>query len=204
LAWLGEAANEFGLAIHAYVLMTNHVHLLAAPAAEESLPRTMQSLGRRYVRYINRSCRRTGTLWEGRHRAAPIDSDAYFFDCCRYIELNSVRARTVARPAEWRWSSYGAHAHGAADALAAEHPLHRALGRTAAERQKEYRLRFRLPSDDEFISHIRQATNGDWPVGGDRFKREIAEALKCRVSPLPPGRRPAVPDDKRQLPLPLL
>jgi putative transposase len=181
--------------------MTNHVHLLAAPAEEASLPRTMQSLGRHYVRYINRSCRRTGTLWEGRYRTAPIDSDAYFFDRGRYIELNPVRARMVARPVKWRWSSYGAHAHGAADALVAEHPLYRALGRTAAERQKEYRLRFRPPSDDQFISQIRQATNGGWPVGPDRFKRQIAEVLKCRVNPLAPGRRPAVSPDKRQLPL---
>jgi putative transposase len=199
LEWLGEAAHEYGLAIHAYVLMTNHVHLLAAPADGESLPRTMQSLGRRYVRYVNRGHRRTGTLWEGRYRAAPVDSGAYFFDCCRYIELNPVRARLAARAADWRWSSYRAHAQGAADEILSEHRLYRALGRTAAERQREYRLRFRMPTDDEFVAELRQATNGGWPVGSDRFKREIARALKCRVTPLPPGRPPRAPPDKRQL-----
>ena len=202
LEWLGEAAREYGLAIHAYVLMTNHVHLLAAPAGEESLPRTMQSLGRRYVRYVNRCYGRTGTLWEGRYRAAPVDSDAYFFDCCRYIELNPVRARMVGRAGDWRWSSYRAHARGAADAILTEHRLYRALGGSAAERQSEYRLRFRNASDEDFVSQLRLATNGGWPVGSDRFKRQIARALKCRVTPLPPGRRPAAPAGKRQLPRP--
>jgi putative transposase len=91
--WLALAAADYACAIHAYVLMTNHVHLLVTPKTAESLPRMMQSLGRRYVRYVNGSYRRTGTLWEGRYRAAPIDSDAYFLSCCRYIELNPVRAR---------------------------------------------------------------------------------------------------------------
>ena len=90
--WLAEAAAEYGCLIHAYVLMTNHVHLLVTPERAESLPRTMQSLGRRYVRAINAAQRRSGTLWEGRYRAAPIDSEAYFLACCRYIELNPVRA----------------------------------------------------------------------------------------------------------------
>src|SRR5882672_11345736 len=88
--WLAEAASRVGCAIHAYVLMTNHVHLLATAAGAASLPRMMQSLGRRYVRHVNAAYRRSGTLWEGRYRAAPIDSEAYFLACCRYIELNPV------------------------------------------------------------------------------------------------------------------
>jgi putative transposase len=103
--WLAEAAKKYGCAVHAYVLMTNHVHLLVTPGSAESLPRMMQSLGRRYVRYVNRLYRRTGTLWEGRYRAAPIDSDEHFISCCRYIELNPVRARMVAHPGDYRWSS---------------------------------------------------------------------------------------------------
>ena len=93
--WLAAAAAAYGCAIHAYVLMTNHVHLLVTPRRADSLPRTMQSLGRRYVRHINATYRRTGTLWEGRYRAAPIDSEAYFLACCRYIELNPVRAAGI-------------------------------------------------------------------------------------------------------------
>lgn len=124
--WLARAAAEQGCAVHAYVLMTNHVHLLVTPESADSLPRLMQSLGRRYVRSVNAAYRRTGTLWEGRYRAAPIDSEAYFLACCRYIELNPVRARMVAHPRDYRWSSYAAHARGARDALAHDHPLYRA------------------------------------------------------------------------------
>ncbi len=199
--WLNDAASEYGLAIHAYVLMTNHVHLLATPQEEESVPRTLQSLGRRYVRHINRIQRRTGTLWEGRYRAAPVDSDAYFLDCCRYIELNPVRAGMVARPRDYPWSSYRAHGLGAADALLTDHPLYRALGRNAADRQKEYRLCFRTPLEGPFVSALRHATNGGRVMGGERFRMEIAKALKRRVTPLPPGPRPRAAADKRQLAL---
>src|SRR5260221_13749548 len=103
----------------------------------------MQLLGRRYVRHINAAYRRSGTLWEDRYRAAPIDSEAYFLACCRYIELNPVRAGMVRRPRDYPWSSYRAQALGAADALVAKHPLYRALGRWAAERQAAYRALFR-------------------------------------------------------------
>jgi len=108
--WLGAAAVEYGCAIHAYVLMTNHVHLLVTPAAPSSLPRLMQSLGRRYVRYMNATYRRTGTLWEGRYRAAPIDSETYFLACCRYIELNPVRAGMSAHPRDYHRPSALPHA----------------------------------------------------------------------------------------------
>src|SRR5262247_1018598 len=108
--WLLAGACRHFCAIHAYVLMTNHVYLLVTPVTAESVPRLMQSLGRRYVRYVNDAYRRTGTLWEGRYRAAPIDSDAYLLTCQRYIELNPVRARMVADPADYPWSSHAANA----------------------------------------------------------------------------------------------
>src|SRR6266852_5083607 len=199
--WLAEAAGRYFCRIHAYVLMTNHVHLLVTPRHEDSLPRTLQSLGRRYVRHVNGLYRRSGTLWEGRYRAAPIDSEAYFLACCRTIELNPVRAGLVRRPRDYRWSSYRAQALGAADALLSEHPLYRALGRTAAERQAEYRALFRGGLDDAFVAALRHATNGGWALGDERFKREIATALGRRVAPLPLG-RPARPrDDQRQISL---
>jgi putative transposase len=141
--WLAAAAAENDCAIHAYVLMTNHVHLLVTPDAPESVPRMMQALGRRYVRYVNAAYRRTGTLWEGRYRAAPIDSDAYFLSCCRYIELNPVRAGMVRRPRDYSRSSYRAHALGKADALMSDHALYRALGRSGPDRQSAYRELFR-------------------------------------------------------------
>jgi putative transposase len=138
--------------------MTNHVHLLVTPERAESLPRAMQSLGRRYVRAITAARRRSGTLWEGRYRAAPIDSEAYFLACCRYIELNPVRARMVAHPADYRWSSYRAHAHGAADALVSDHPLYHALGRGAAERQTAYQGLFQTALEPGFVDALRAAT----------------------------------------------
>ena len=189
--WLGAAAVEYGCAVHGYVLMTNHVHLLVTPHAADSLPRTMQSLGRRYVRYVNTSYRRTGTLWEGRYRAAPIDGEAYFLACCRYIELNPLRARMVRHPRDYRWSSYRAHALGTTDPLLTGHELYDRLGRTPAERQKEYRALFRAALDDDFVDGLRAATNGGWALGDARFKRQIAKALGRRVAPLPRGRPPS-------------
>lgn len=186
--WLAEAAAAHGCAIHAYVFMTNHVHLLVTPAAADSLPRTMQSLGRRYVRHVNAVYRRTGTLWEGRYRAAPIDSEAYFIACMRYIELNPVRAGLAAQPGDYAWSSYRAHAEGRADPLVREHALYRALGATPAERQAAYRRLFDAPLAAAFVDEVRAATNGGWALGGERFKAQIARALGRRVEPGTPGR----------------
>ena len=196
--WLAEAAGDYGCLIHAYVLMTNHVHLLVTPRRADSLPRAMQSLGRRYVRYVNAAHRRSGTLWEGRYRAAPIDSEAYFLGCCRYIELNPVRAGMVAHPRDYLWSSYRAHMHGAADALVSDHPVYRALGRGPEARQKAYRALFRTTPDPTFIDALRAATNGGWALGDARFKRQIAAALGRRVAPLPKGRPPKPSGDRRQ------
>ena len=199
--WLGEAAADYGCAIHGYVLMTNHVHLLITPQTPGSLPRTMQSLGRRYVRYVNATYRRTGTLWEGRYRAAPIDSEAYFLACCRYIELNPVRARMVRHPRDYRWSSYRAHAQGRADLLLTGHGLYDRLGRTAATRQQQYRALFRAAPNEDFVQDLRAATNGGWALGDARFKQQIAKALGRRVVPLPKGRPPKAVAERRQLSL---
>lgn len=198
-AWLAAAAAENGCAIHAYVLMTNHVHLLMTPQMADSVPRTMQSLGRRYVRHVNATYRRTGTLWEGRYRAAPIDSEAYFLACCRYIELNPVRSGMVGHPADYLWSSYRAHASGIADPLAGDHPLYRRLGATAEARQESYRRLFDVALAPAFIDAVRAATNGGWALGDDRFKQQIARALGRRVAPASPGRPPAAPADMRQI-----
>ena len=199
--WLIAAAEANGLAVHAYVLMTNHVHFLVTPATAASLPRTMQSLGRRYVRHINASTRRTGTLWEGRYRAAPIDSDQYFIACCRYIELNPVRARMVAHPRQYRWSSYRAHGEGKDDVLAAYHPVWRRLGRSAVERQSAYRDLIREALAPGFVEALRAATNGGWALGDDRFRQAVEKMAQRRASPLPKGPKPPVVLDDRQMKL---
>lgn len=201
LDWLAEAARAHGCAIHAYVLMTNHVHLLVTPRSTDSLPRTMQSLGRRHVRAINAAQGRTGTLWEGRYRAAPIESEVHFLACMRYIELNPVRARIVAHPRDYPWSSYRPHAHGAADALVSDHALYRDLGADAATRQRDYRALFREALDPDFVEALRAATNGGWALGGERFTRAIAKALRRPVTPRPRGRPRKRGADERQMKL---
>ena len=200
-AWLAEAAEANGLVVHAYVLMTNHVHLLATPQSAESLPRTMQSLGRRYVRHINARHGRTGTLWEGRYRAAPIDGDEYFVACCRYIELNPVRARMTDHPRRYRWSSYRAHAEGKEDTLAAFHPVLRRLGRTAQARHEAYRALVKQGLDPAFIEAIRAATNGGWALGSERFRKEIEAMAGRRAARLPRGPKPKDATDDRQMTL---
>ncbi len=199
--WLAEAASRYGLRVHAYVLMTNHVHLLATPQRADSLPRVMQSLGRRYVRHVNAAHGRTGTLWEGRYRATPIDSEAYFLVCCRYIELNPVRAKMVDHPRAYRWSSHAAHARGIADPLACEHPLYRALGRTRAERQSSYRALFRQALDGGMVDALRAATNGGWALGDERFAQHVAKLAGRRAVPLAAGRPTKRRQNRRQLSL---
>ena len=186
--WLREAATRHGCAIHAYVFMTNHVHVLLTPTHPSSLPKTFQSLGRRYVQYVNATYGRTGTLWEGRYRATLIDSDQYLLTCCRYIELNPVRAEIVAHPREYPWSSYHFHARGDADPLLTPHDLYQQLGRTAAARQRAYRELFRHHLSGETLDEIRKATNKAWVLGNERFKARLTKKTERRVAPLPRGR----------------
>jgi putative transposase len=197
--WLLEAAQKYCCAVHAYVLMTNHVHLPVTPGGADSLPRTMQSLGRRYVRHVNARYRRTGTLWEGRYRAAPIDAEDYLLACCRYIELNPVRAGMARHAGDYPWSSYAAHAYGKPDPVLSPHPEFKRLGRTAQEQQREYRALFRRKLDGDFVAALRKATNGGWALGEARFAIRIAKAARRRAAPLPKGRPPAGKEDRRQL-----
>ncbi|BBP03358.1 hypothetical protein TPL01_26980 [Sulfuriferula plumbiphila] len=188
LACLEEAAMRNGCAIHAYVLMTNHVHLLMTPEQENSIGKTLQSVGRRYVQYFNYAQKRTGTLWEGRFRATLIDSEAYLLTCYRYIELNPVRANMVTHPREYPWSSYACHAEGKPDKLVTDHALYRDLGKTDSERQSAYRGLFKARLSQGTLEEIREATNKAWVLGSDRFKERVAAAATRRVAPLPKGR----------------
>jgi putative transposase len=136
------------------------------------------------------TCRRTGTLWEGRYRAAPIDSEAYCLACCRYIELNPVRAGMVRAPADYRWSSHHAHAEGASDPLVSGHALYERLGGTEALRRQSYRELFDGVPDEAFAEALRVATNGGLAPGDAAFRHRIADAIDRRVEPLPKGRPP--------------
>jgi putative transposase len=139
LATLAEVASQSQVALHAYVLMDNHLHLLASPAVAEGLSRMMQALGRRYVAWFNARHQRSGTLWEGRFRAGLVQGETYLLACMRYIELNPVRAGLCAQPEQWRWSSAAHHLGLRRDPLVTEHELYWSLGNTPFEREHAYR-----------------------------------------------------------------
>lgn len=186
-AMLMEASQRFGCAIHAYVLMTNHVHLLLTPGDESAPARMMQTLGRMYVPYVNARYRRTGTLWEGRYRSTVVDSENYLLACSRYIELNPVRARMVADPSQYRWSSYRCNAQGHDDGLITPHERYRSLDSGAAARQKAYRTLFERQLELETLGTIRRATNRGSVLGHAAFRQEVQAALRDRVTRVPHG-----------------
>ena len=185
---LHEAAGRNHCRLHAYVLMTNHVHLLVTPMQEHGMPHLMQDLGRKYVRYINHTYRRTGTLWEGRYKSSLIDSDAYLLTCMRYIELNPVRARMVEHPGEYRWSSYAGNAQGQANPLLSAHPLYEELGSEPEARRHAYRELFRHHMDNDLLHAIREALNQELVLGRDDFKDRIAQMTARQTRPGPIGR----------------
>jgi len=188
LHWLGEALIEAQCALHAYVLMTNHVHLLLTPKRAEAVPKLVISLGRRYVQYINRSYRRTGTLWDSRYKSSSVQAETYLLACQRYIELNPVRAAMVEDPAHYRWTSYRANGLGQADAHLTPHPLYQALGRSDKERQTHYRALFRAQLDRAAVDDIRLALNQSQPLGNARFYAKIEQITGQKREVRPRGR----------------
>lgn len=183
LRWLKESAEQHGCRVHAYVLMTNHVHLLLTPETNDSIGMTMQTLGRRYVRYINGCYQRSGTLWEGRYKSSVVDSERYLLTCYRYIEMNPVRAAMVVEPEHYPWSSFHANALGKPDVLLSIHPLYGALGSTDDERQQNYRTLFSGQIEKQTLENIRETANSGWVLGDDRFREQVEEQLKRRAGP---------------------
>jgi len=198
LECLLDAVNRYQINIHAYVLMTNHVHLLASPQIESSIPKTLQSVGRKYVQYFNRKYKRTGTLWEGRYKATPIDSEIYLLKCMRYIELNPVRAKMVRHPKNYRWSSYKRNALGESDALITSHVLYKNLGKSVSKCQSAYGILFNETLPAGVIDTIRHSTNKAWPLGDKNFAHKIEELTKRRCLPKPKGRPKKVESDPKQ------
>jgi putative transposase len=186
---LWEAAAKHGCQVHNYVLMTNHVHLLVTPMNADALSRTMQDVGRRFVQQrVNFIYRRSGTLWEGRYKACLVDARHYFLTCCRYIELNPVRAGMVGQPEDYRWSSHLHYAFGRREDHLFLHREYQALGSTPSARQDAYRALFGESFDARDVEEIRGTINRGWPLGGERFKDEIEVALKRAVRPPKRGR----------------
>ena len=157
---LREACAKHAVDIHAYALMTNHLHLMVTPQSATALPFAMQSIGRRYVQFFNRRYDRTGGLWEGRYRTSAIDDDRYWLHCMRYIELNPVRAGLATTPEAYQWSSYRTHALGAADVILVPHALYLGLGATAAERQSAWRTCCTL-TDADVQGEVRRISEGE-------------------------------------------
>ena len=194
LHWLQKSAADWGCAVHACVLMTNHVHLLVTAERPDGPARLMQSLGRRYVQCINRAYMRSGSLWEGRYKSSAVQAETALFACMRYIELNPVRAGMVTDPAHYRWSSYRHNGSGQVDERITRHPMYQGLGLEAEERRKSYRALFRSELDDEAIGDIRLALAQSQPLGDDRFAERICAKVggaSCQAKEgRPPGKEP--------------
>lgn len=173
---LKEYGEKLDVAIHSFVLMTNHVHLLMTPEEGHSVSRLMQSLGRYYVRYINKKYDRTGTLWEGRYKSTIIDSEEYLLTVSRYIELNPVRANMVEQPAEYPWSSFRRNALGTPINLVTSHEVYERLAKTDKTRQKRYLALFEKEISDYTLDEIRNSVNRAWVLGNKKFKRQVEKA----------------------------
>ena len=188
LEWLKQYADKAECKVHAYVLMTNHVHLLVSTEKADAVGVMMKALGQRYVQYVNKTYQRSGTLWEGRYKSCPIQAETYLFSCQRYIELNPVRANMVNHPAEHKWSSYAANAQGEPNTVITPHLLYHSLGLDPTKQQSAYRELFRYELDIGLVDEIRKATNSNYALGSELFTKQIADALGRRVTPGLSGR----------------
>jgi putative transposase len=188
LRWMMRFAKEAGCEIHAYVLMTNHVHLALTPHDTGGLALLMKMLNQRYVAHINKKRNWTGTLWEGRFRSCLIFDQSYFLTCMRYIELNPVRAGMVGHPRDYPWSSYRANADGAYNPCITPHAIYKALGNTEADQRSAYRTIVLSQEDEIATDNIRRATNGNFVLGETISTEELATALGRRITPGKRGR----------------
>ncbi len=184
--WLAQYSRQHAVQIHAWVYMSNHIHVLATPQREQGLPHMMQSLGRQYVRYFNQRYQRSGTLFEGRYKSCLVGSDHYVLACYRYIEMNPVRACMVANPGDYVWSSYLPNAHGAASGMLTPHPAFLGLGASAEARQTAYRGLFRLPENAVSQQALRLATQQGYVFGDGVFTEAMEKQFGVRLRP---GRR---------------
>jgi putative transposase len=186
--WIKEYSQEYAVAVHAWVFMTNHVHLLVTPSNTRGVSAMMQALGRRYVRYFNHQYRRTGTLWEGRFKSGPVQSEKYLLQCYRYIELNPVRADMVNEPSAYAWSSYRCNGLGIESGLCTPHDEYLKLGKSQDNRLRAYRALFKAHVDGELLVQIRGSVNKGLALGSEHFKDEVERLYGRRVRPAKMGR----------------
>jgi len=172
--------------------MPNHVHLLATTGTPLGLSKMMQDVGRAYVKYVNSRYKRTGALYEGRFKSSLVETRRYFLACMRYIELNPVRARMVAHPAQFPWSSFGQNITGDPSGLLAPHPEYIALGADVERRALAYAELFEDQMDETELMSIRQCARQGRALGSEKFCEAVENTLGRRVTFAPPG-RPAQP-----------
>lgn len=187
---LGENARRFDVAVHAYVLMDNHFHLLLTPNASDGLPKMMQAVGRKYVRYFNDAHKRSGTLWEGRYRSALVQTERYLLACMVYLDLNPVRAGIVARPQDHPWSSYAHYVGLRNDRLVTPHALYWGLGNTPFERESRYRELVHGGVTERQRAVLGQAVTNGWVVGDSDFVAGLQRNVARRLTRASPGRPP--------------
>lgn len=187
---LRDAASTHGCSIHAYVLMTNHVHILLTPAHNTSLPLMMQAIGRSYVQRVNKRYGRTGTLWEGRYKACLVQNDRYLLTCQRYIEMNPVRAGLARLPGDYPYSSYASNAYGARNPILTHHRVYEELHRDPVMRPRAYRHLFRDHFSADDLCLIRRRTNACSFFGDDRFRSRIESTLGRSLTTGSRGRPP--------------
>ena len=175
------SCKQSDCALHAYVLMPNHFHLLLTPPTEIALSHLMQSLGRRYVRYFNKEYQRSGTLWEGRYKSSLIDSDAYFLRCSRHIEENPIRAKLVTLPDEYKWSSYHHNALGKIDPLITEHESYKQISTSERAREIAYLGLFRTVRDNKETELISTSLERGEVLGSDLFHQTVASEIGLKT-----------------------
>jgi putative transposase len=187
-ALLAEQSAIFKVAIHAYVVMDNHLHLLATPQTDEGLPKLMQAVGRSYVRYFNLRHQRTGTLWEGRYRSNLIESERYLLACMVYIDLNPVRAGMVQEPADYKWSSHRHCIGQLSDKLVTPHALFWGLGNTPFAREAAYLSLVQAGLAAAEKEKLTRSALSGWALGSPRFVAELKELTPRRLLPGKAGR----------------
>lgn len=185
---LTDNAKKFDVAVHAYVLMTNHFHLLATPKTAEGLPQMMQAVGRSYVRYFNDSQNRSGTLWEGRYKSTLIQPDRHLLACMVYVDLNPVRGGLVAQAADYPWSSHGHYTGARADKLITPHPLVWELGNTPFAREAAYADLVRGGISERQKADLTQSALSGWALGEPDFVADLQKLTDRRVARSSAGR----------------
>lgn len=195
LELLRQLLPRYNVHLHAYVLMTNHVHFLMTPIEVDGISNVMKVVGSRFAQYMNKKYKRTGTLWEGRHKSSAVDSDTYLLKCYRYIELNPVAAAMVGRPEEYKWSSYGVNAWGDESLIITPHQQYLDLSAASKEREYRYRELFSVNLSEHDLHHIRSAQHYCQPLGSDYFCEQIAIKTGKKLGYMRRG-RPIKVDEK--------